>query len=47
MTNRFLIPFFSEVELYAMDDEKSVDDDKKVVGIPEGIETGNLFEGLG
>jgi len=30
-----------------MNDEKHIDDDKKVVGVPKGIETGELLEGLG
>lgn len=30
-----------------MNDEKHIDDDKKVVGVPKGIETGELLEGFG
>ena len=44
---RFLVPFLCEIEVNAMDNEESIDYDKKVVGIPEGIETSKSFEGFG
>ena len=46
-TYRFLVPFLGEVQVVSVDDEKAIDDDKKMVRVPKGVETSELFERLG
>lgn len=41
---RFLVPFLGEVQVVTVNDEKPIDDDKKMVGVPKGIEPGEPFE---
>ena len=36
--HRFLVPFVDEENEIAMNHEQEVDDDKEVVGVPEGVE---------
>ena len=44
-THRLLVPFVGQIEPDTMNDEESVDNDKKVVGIPEGVEASEFLEG--
>ena len=44
---RFVIPFLGKIKVNAMDDQENVDDDKKMVWIPESIEPGEFFKGYG
>lgn len=46
-TYRFLIPFLGKVQVVSMNDKKSIDDDKEVVGVPKRVETSELFERFG
>jgi len=44
---RFLVPFLGEVQVVSVNDEKGIDDDKKMMRVPKGVEASELFERLG
>ena len=41
-----MIPLFCEIEFDAVDNKEGIDNDKKMVGIPKGIESSKFLEGL-
>ena len=46
-TYRFLVPFLGEVQVVSVNDEKAIDDDKKMVRVPKGVEASEHYERLG
>ena len=42
-THRFLVPFFTEIQVVSVDDKENVVYNEQVMGVPEGIEASEFF----
>lgn len=45
--NRFLVPFFGQVKFDSVHNEQGIDNDKKMMWVPKGVEASEIIEWLG